>query len=76
MNVLIFGATGMVGQGVLRECLLDPQITRVICVGRTSTGQQHAKLRDVVQPDPSNISALEGELERTDACFFCLAFPR
>jgi uncharacterized protein YbjT (DUF2867 family) len=72
MKVLIFGATGMVGQGVLRECLLDARITRVICVGRTSTGQQHAKLRDLVLPDPSNLSALEAELAGTDACFFCL----
>jgi uncharacterized protein YbjT (DUF2867 family) len=72
MKVVIFGATGMVGQGVLRECLLDPQITRVICIGRTGTGQQHAKLSDLVQPDPSNLSTLEGELAGTDACFFCL----
>jgi uncharacterized protein YbjT (DUF2867 family) len=72
MNVLIFGATGMVGQGVLRECLLDPQITRVVCVGRTGTGQQHAKLRDLVLPDPSNLSGVEGELTGIDACFFCL----
>ena len=72
MKVLIFGATGMVGQGVLRECLLDPQITCVICVGRSSTGQQHAKLRDVVQSDPSDLSALEADLAGTGACFFCL----
>jgi uncharacterized protein YbjT (DUF2867 family) len=72
MNVLIFGTTGMVGQGVLRECLLDAQVTRVISVGRNGTGQQHRKLRDLVQPDPSDLSALEPQLADTDACFFCL----
>ena len=44
MNVLLFGATGMVGQGVLRECLLDPDVQRVQVVGRASTGVQHTKL--------------------------------
>jgi hypothetical protein len=43
MNVLLFGATGMVGQGVLRECLLDPDVQVVQTVGRTATGVQHAK---------------------------------
>ena len=46
MNVLIFGATGMVGQGVLRECLLASDVQRVTAVGRTATGMQHPKLRD------------------------------
>jgi uncharacterized protein YbjT (DUF2867 family) len=72
MNALIFGATGMVGQGVLRECLLDPEVGRVVVVGRTSTGQQHPKLRELIQPDPSDLSALEGQLAGIDACFFCL----
>jgi uncharacterized protein YbjT (DUF2867 family) len=72
MNVLIFGATGMVGQGVLRECLIDPDVERVVCVGRTSTGQQHPKLRELIRSDPSDLSALESELAGLDTCFFCL----
>jgi uncharacterized protein YbjT (DUF2867 family) len=72
MNVLLFGATGMVGQGVLRECLLDPAVTRVVAVGRSATGQLHAKLRDLVVPDLYNLSAVEAELSGFDACFFCL----
>ena len=49
MNILLFGATGMVGQGVLRECLLDPDVTDVLTLGRTPTGQAHAKLREIVE---------------------------
>jgi uncharacterized protein YbjT (DUF2867 family) len=72
MNVLLFGATGMVGQGVLRECLLDAGVPRVQAVGRTPVGVQHAKLRDVVHRDLWNYSSIEAELTGFDACFFCL----
>ncbi len=47
MKVIMFGATGMVGQGALRECLLDPGVETVLVVGRTPTGQHHAKLREI-----------------------------
>lgn len=72
MNVLLFGATGMVGQGVLRECLLDPDVRSVVTIGRSATGQQHEKLREIVHEDFSNFSAIEPELSGFDACFFCL----
>jgi uncharacterized protein YbjT (DUF2867 family) len=72
MNVVIFGATGMVGQGVLRECLLDPQVHRVVTVGRSATGQQHPKLKEIVQADLFNLASIEQELSGLDACFFCL----
>ena len=72
MNVLIFGATGMVGQGVLRECLRDPDVGRVLAVGRRPTGQAHEKLRDLVVPDPADLRAVEPQLAGFDACFFCL----
>ena len=72
MNVLIFGATGMVGQGVLRECLLDPGVTRVMTIGRRSTGNTNAKLREVVQSDLTDLAPLASELATIDACFFCL----
>ena len=48
MNVILFGCTGMVGQGVLRECLLDPSVQHVLSILRSSTGQQHAKLTKLV----------------------------
>ena len=72
MNVLLFGATGMVGQGVLRECLRDPGVDRVLAIGRSATGQAHAKLRDLVVSDVTDLSAVEPELAGFDACFFCL----
>jgi uncharacterized protein YbjT (DUF2867 family) len=72
MNILIFGATGMVGQGVLRECLLAPEVARVTTVGRTPVGQAHERLRDIVQADLTNLSLLAPQFADVDACFFCL----
>ena len=62
MKVILFGATGMVGQGVLRECLMDPGVTSVLAVGRSPTGQQHAKLREIVHGDFTDFAASESEL--------------
>src|SRR6202051_3872425 len=72
MKVMLFGATGMVGQGVLRECLLDPDVESVLAVGRSPTGQRHANLREIVHDDFLDFSAIESELTGFDACFFCL----
>lgn len=72
MKVVFFGATGMVGQGVLRECLLDPDVESVLAVGRSTTGQQHAKLREIIHGDFTDLSAIEGRLAGYDACLFCL----
>jgi uncharacterized protein YbjT (DUF2867 family) len=72
MKVLLYGATGMVGQGVLRECLLAPDVTLVQTVGRTATGQQHSKLKEVVQRDLFDSTSVMAELKGFDACFFCL----
>src|SRR5579862_9679365 len=62
----------MVGQGVLRECLLDPDVDGVLVIGRKATGQQHAKLSEIVHPDLADLSAIEEKLAGYDACFFCL----
>jgi uncharacterized protein YbjT (DUF2867 family) len=72
MRVILFGATGMVGQGVLRECLLDSRIESVLAVGRSPTGQQHAKLREILHDNFTDYSAIESQLTGYDACFFCL----
>ena len=72
MNIMIFGATGMVGQGVLRECLLASDVERVLIVGRTASGVTHAKLRELRVPDLMDYSAVEADLSGFDACFFCL----
>ena len=72
MKVILFGATGMVGQGVLRECLIDPGIERVLVVGRGRTGQTHAKLREIVHDNFTDFSRIESEFTGYDACLFCL----
>ena len=72
MRVVLFGATGMVGQGVLRECLIDSDIQTVLSIGRSATGQNHPKLRELVHRDLLDFSAIENELAGFDACFFCL----
>lgn len=72
MKIVLFGATGMVGQGVLRACLLDDEVARVLVVGRTATGKQHEKLREIVHADLHDLSPIENELSGYDACLFCL----
>ncbi len=72
MKVILFGATGMVGQGVLRECLLDADVESVLVIGRSSTGQRHARLREILHDNFWDFSAIESELGGYDACFFCL----
>jgi uncharacterized protein YbjT (DUF2867 family) len=72
MNILIFGATGMVGQGVLRECLQARDVTRVVAVGRQSTRLVHERLAEIVVADLSRLEAHRDRLAPFDACFFCL----
>jgi uncharacterized protein YbjT (DUF2867 family) len=72
VNVVLFGATGMVGQGVLRECLQDPSVERVLAIGRSAAGQRHDKLRELVVRDFADFSSIERDLSGYDACFFCL----
>ena len=72
MKVILFGATGMVGQGVLRECLLDSGIESVLAVGRSPIGERQPKLREIVRGDFTDYSDVEAQLTGYDACFFCL----
>src|SRR5579863_4851872 len=72
MKVLIFGATGMIGQAVVRECLLDSEIDLVQTLGRSATGAKHAKLKELVHPDLFHYADIERDLSGFDACFFCL----
>ncbi len=72
MKVIIFGASGMVGQGVLREALLAPDVEQVLLVGRAAVDQQHAKLQQLVHADLLDYGGLEERLSGYDACFFCL----
>jgi uncharacterized protein YbjT (DUF2867 family) len=72
MKIVLFGATGMVGQGVLRECLLDAGVETVLAVGRSPTGQANPKLREIVHANFLDFAAIESQLAGFDACFFCL----
>jgi hypothetical protein len=72
LKVIITGATGMVGEGVLLECLQDPTISQVLVLTRKPTGVAHAKLREVVHKDFHDLTPVEQELAGYDACFFCL----
>ncbi|SNT52981.1 hypothetical protein SAMN05216374_4602 [Tardiphaga sp. OK246] len=72
MKVILFGATGMVGQGALRECLLDPDVEAVLVVSRSPTGQRDAKLREITHTDFFDLSAIAPDLTGYDACLFCL----
>jgi uncharacterized protein YbjT (DUF2867 family) len=72
MNVLILGATGMLGQGVMRECLLDDGVARVVTLGRHATGRAHPKVRELVHADLFHLAPIERELTGLDACFYCL----
>jgi len=72
VNVVVFGASGMVGHGVLRACLLDPSVTRVLVVVRSPLGITHPKLQEIVHHDFTDLSALTEQLTGLDACFYCL----
>jgi uncharacterized protein YbjT (DUF2867 family) len=72
MNVVLFGATGMVGAGALLECLADPRVTSVLAITRSPTGRSHPKLREVLHTDFFNYDGLRAEFAASDACFFCL----
>lgn len=72
MRILLFGATGMVGQGVLRECLLSPDVDQVVAVGRTPSGVVHPKLTDLVHANLFDYSTIQDRLTGFDACFFCI----
>lgn len=72
MNVLLFGATGMVGQGVLRECLLDSDVASAVSIGRSTMNVSDPKLREIIHADLTNYAPIESQLSGFDACFFCL----
>jgi len=72
LKIILSGATGMVGQGVLRECLVDGGVESVLAIGRTPTGKRDAKLREIALRDFSEFANLGTEIAGYDACFFCL----
>ncbi len=72
LNVIITGSSGMVGKGVLLECLESPDVDSVLIINRTSIKLKHEKLKEIILADFFDLSSIEKELEGFDACFFCL----
>jgi hypothetical protein len=72
IKVIITGATGMVGEGVLLECLNHPNVEQVLVINRKHGGVTHPKLREIIHTDFFNLSTLEQQLVGFNACFFCL----
>jgi len=72
VRAILFGATGMVGQAVLRECLVDDGVEAVLAVGRRTTGVTHPKLRELLRADLFDVDVPESSVAGYDACFFCL----
>jgi uncharacterized protein YbjT (DUF2867 family) len=72
MKVLLFGGSGMVGQGVLLECLRDPRVVEIVSIVRSPTGHRDPKLREIVLADIARSVDIAADLEGFDACFYCL----
>ena len=71
IKVILTGATGMVGEGVLLECLEHPDIEKVLIVNRKPSGTKHLKLKECIAPDFLNLEAFADQLTGYDACFYC-----
>lgn len=72
INVIITGATGMVGEGALHMALQHPQVNAVLVIGRRSCEVKHPKLKEIILPELSDVSAIENQLSGYNACLFCL----
>lgn len=72
LKVIITGTTGMVGKGVLLECLEHPEVSEVLIINRSSIGMQHPKLKELIHKDFYNLQPVQEQLQGYDACFFCL----
>jgi uncharacterized protein YbjT (DUF2867 family) len=72
IRVIITGSTGMVGEGVLHECLLHPDVEKILVINRKPCGVEHPKLSEILHSDFFDLSAVENQLSGYNACFFCL----
>ncbi len=72
MRVILTGATGMVGEGVLHECILHPEVEEILILTRKPSGVNHAKVKELVHSDFYDLSPIADQLKNYNACFFCL----
>ena len=75
IKVILFGASGMIGKGVLLECLEHPNVSKILAIGRRSCGVEHPKLNEIIHTDFLDYSTIEEKLSGFNACFFCLGVP-
>jgi hypothetical protein len=71
LNIILTGATGMVGEGVLLECLHNPLVESVLVIGRRPCGHGHPKLKEIIHADLSDLSAIESQVLGYNTCLFC-----
>lgn len=72
MKIILTGSTGMVGKGVLLECLDDKRVQQVVAINRNPLSIQHPKLKEIIHPDFFDFTDLEAEFAHADACFHCM----
>jgi hypothetical protein len=72
IKAIITGVTGMVGEGVLHECLLHPKVESVLLINRKPCGVKHEKLNEIIHKDVLDLSAIQNELIGYNACYFCM----
>ena len=72
IKVIITGATGMVGEGVLHECLHHPAVSSILIINRKPCGVVHSKIKEIIHADFYDLSSIESHLKGYNACFFCL----
>jgi uncharacterized protein YbjT (DUF2867 family) len=72
LSVILTGATGMVGEGVLHECILHPDVEKILIINRKASGTVHPKVKEIIHQDFFHLSSLRQELAGYNTCFFCL----
>ncbi|MCD2424639.1 NAD-dependent epimerase/dehydratase family protein [Niabella pedocola] len=72
LNVIITGATGMVGEGVLQECIANPAVEKILLINRKPTGYSHPKIEEILHSNFNDISPIAERVKGYDACYFCL----
>ncbi len=71
-RVIITGSTGMVGEGVLHECLQHPDVEKILVINRKPCGYSHSKLSEIIHGNFYDLNSIENQISGYDACFFCL----
>ncbi|MBX2922231.1 MAG: NAD-dependent epimerase/dehydratase family protein [Chitinophagaceae bacterium] len=71
IKVIITGATGMVGEGVLQECIANPKVEKILLINRKPSGYSNSKIEEIIHSDLSDISTIAEKINGYDACYFC-----